>query len=146
MRGVEPRWFSCFVAVVALFYAARPTNPVASRDPSARPRRRNQPVRAPRVRDFWMLHHAAEATNGCECSRETSSVVAEFTTARERVGSTASIAAPSLARRVRDNGVRSVVQTRIALLVPRINVVEAEVRSVALDVERRDHASTTATV
>jgi hypothetical protein len=84
-----------------------------------------------------VLKDTAEAPYGLESSRETPSILAAPVAVQ--VLNESGETAPSLTGRVGDDGPRAGVQPRIAFFVPRVNVGEAVVGAVFLDVQGGDH-------
>jgi hypothetical protein len=85
-----------------------------------------------------MLKNTTPLTHGIQCRRKTTSVVALDLPYLTR-WTTIPITPPTLAGRVANNRVRSCVQARIALFVPRIYTIEAYVAPVRLDVQSCDN-------
>jgi hypothetical protein len=82
---------------------------------------------------------AAESIDGSQCSPEASGVIALFELVRLARAAVPE-AAPTLAWRVRDYGMRTTVQPRVPSLVPWINVRQTEVTAVGLNEQSSNHA------
>lgn len=88
-----------------------------------------------------MFEHSTEATNTHKCGRKASAIVAFFVAPSSLDES--SQTAPSSARGMRNDRVRSRVESRIAILVPRIHVRESEVSPVFRNEESGDQFHST---
>jgi hypothetical protein len=85
-----------------------------------------------------MLEHAAPPTHGRDRRRKTTAVV-PLHAAHLHGRPAVPVAAPPLARRMRDDRMRPRVRARVALFIPRVDIVETRIHAGRLDEERRDH-------
>ena len=80
-----------------------------------------------------MFKYTAEPPNRRQRSGKAAAVIAEFELMRLACAAVPE-SSPSLAWRVRDNGVWSIVKPSVSRFVPRIDAVKAEVAPVLFDV------------
>jgi hypothetical protein len=90
----------------------------------------------PRKGHRRVLEHATPTANSGQGSGETTAVVAD-SMAIPRLIDRCHLT-PSIAGRVRDNTERACILPRIAPLVPRVNIRQAEIYSIGFDKERGD--------
>ena len=124
--------------VCALLYAANPTAEPIGLHPSSSVGRLSQLEPSPSMAAFRMLQNTAEQAHGMKRCCEASTVPAEHQSRALRRRSSP-IAPPPFARWMRDNRPRTIVQPGIALLVPRIDAIQAEVAAASFDEERGYH-------
>src|SRR6185437_489824 len=127
------------MAIPSLLNAARPAAVKVGGHPPAGARRHVELKSAPGVAALGMLQHPAEFAHGRQRGSEAAAVVAQLEP-RECLWRAAPIAAPALARRMRDDRMRTIVEPGIALSVPRVYVGKAVICSASLDEKRGDHA------
>lgn len=133
---VEPRLLSRRMTVMALFDLRYETS--AKSALPAHAKRSWKAERAPCYADRRMLEDAAPAPHGSQSGSEASVVVADGQPVSRLIDRRH--LAPSLARRVRHDRPRPIVEPRVPGLVPRIDIRQAEVAAACLHEERSDLA------
>src|SRR6186713_3227549 len=89
-----------------------------------------------------MFKNPTPTPNGIQCGREASAVVPwPVVLAAVPLEVERGEVDPELARRMRDDRMRTPVQPSVPLLVPRVDVREAEVAASGFDEEGGDHSS-----
>ena len=146
---IQPCRLAGRMPVMPLLDATSPAAVEVCTNPPAGAGRGIQAESPPCMRAFRMLHDSAPPTNRRERRCETSAVVSQTLariSARNPRRSAEPVPPPSCARRMRHHRIRTSVPARIPCLVPRINIIEAEVAPSGRDVESSDgHCSNVST-
>lgn len=140
-RCIQPRRLARAVPIVPLLNMTGPSAAQIGHDPPACGRWRGQSVVRPRVRRSRMLENTAEPTHGIKRSGEASAVVSLLKSNLD-ARTTEPVTPPPLARWMRDDRVRAVIKARVAVLVPRVDAIKAEVAATRGDIESGDHRGT----